>query len=231
MQGGARRIRQKYKIGNTMGRSGLRRIGGIEGEIPPRRDYLGIGRTGEVVRPWNKKIPEATTAILRDRGTTPWKSYVEKMKIAKTKMFGVDGAYEALKADNTEDLTWKEVFPLQMQQSEENFYNPEKFQMTPFQPTAQERIKQASVFQMMLSVIKKQHTAEGMETIIKMAEYENSENEARTGRKVYEDADEIATKFCERNIYKLRPKAEPPKRRGKNLWFAHKQYKWWRKRM
>ena len=116
-------------------------------------DYLGIGRTEEVVRPWNNKIPEATTAILRNRGTTPWKSYVEKTKIAKTKMFGVEGAYEALKGDNAEELTWREVFPLQMQLSEENFYNPEKLQMTPFQPTAQERIKQASVFQMMLSVI------------------------------------------------------------------------------
>ena len=84
-------------------------------------DYLGIGRTEEVVRPWNNKIPEATTAILRNRGTTPWKSYVEKTKIAKTKMFGVEGAYEALKGDNAEELTWKEVFPLQMQQSEENF--------------------------------------------------------------------------------------------------------------
>ena len=137
------------------------------------------------------------------------------MKIAKTKMFGVDGAFEALKQDNVEQLTWKEVFPLQMQTSEENFYNPDKLQMNPFQPTAQEKIKQASVFQMMLSVIKKRHTAEGMETIIKMAEYENSENEASTGKKVYENADEIATLFCERNIYKMRPKAEPPKTQRK----------------
>ena len=69
-------------------------------------------------------------------------------------MFGVEGAFEALKQDNAEQLTWKEVFPLQMQLSEENFYNPEKLQMTPFQPTAQEKIKQASVFQMMLSVLR-----------------------------------------------------------------------------
>ena len=54
-------------------------------------DYLGIGRTEEVVRPWNKKIPEATSAILRDRGTTPWKTYVEKMKIARQKCLGSMG--------------------------------------------------------------------------------------------------------------------------------------------
>ena len=178
-------------------------------------DYLGVGTTEEEVLPWNNEVPEATPAKLNARGSRPWKSYVEKTKVARTKMFGVEGAFEALKGDNAEELTWKEVFPLQMQQTEENFYHPDRLQMTPFQPTAQEKIKQASIFQMMLSVIKKQHTAEGMETIIKMAEYENSENEASTGEKVYENADEIATKFCERNIYKLRPKAEPPKTQRK----------------
>ena len=122
-------------------------------------DYLGVGTTEEEVLPWNNEVPEATPAKLNARGSRPWKSYVEKTKVARTKMFGVEGAFEALKGDNSEELTWKEVFPLQMQQTEENFYHPDRLQMTPFQPTAQEKIKQASIFKMMLSVIKKQHTA------------------------------------------------------------------------
>ena len=70
-------------------------------------EFLGMGRTEEVVRPWNDNIPEATAAIINNRKGRPWKGYVEKMKIAKTKMFGVDGAFEALKQDNAEQLTWR----------------------------------------------------------------------------------------------------------------------------
>ena len=105
-------------------------------------DYLGVGTTEEEVLPWNNEIPEATPAKLNARGSRPWKRYVEKTKVARTKMFGVEGAFEALKGDNAEELTWKEVFPLQMQQTEENFYHPDRLQMSPFRPTAQEKIKQ-----------------------------------------------------------------------------------------
>ena len=147
-------------------------------------DYLGIGKTEEELAEWNNKIPESSGPIKQLKGSSSWSTFLERRKVDKTKMFGVKGAYEALRGDNTEELRWRDVFPINMKQMEEHFYQPERFQMAPHKPSALEKIKQATIFQMMLSIIKKQHTAEGMETIIKMAEYENSESEANTGKQV-----------------------------------------------